>query len=86
MIEDCAKLMVYFGERDRAEGRFLADILLDLCQQRRTRGSVLVRGTEGFGAKHRLQSQRLLSLSEDLPVVFAAVDTPEAIAALGRAL
>ena len=82
MIEDCAKLMVYFGERDRAEGRFLADILLDLCEDRDTRASVLVRGTEGFGGKHQLQSQRLLSLSEDLPVVLAAVDAPQAIEAL----
>ena len=40
---------------------------------------MLLRGTEGFGAKHRLQSQRLLTLSEDLPLVSVAVDARERI-------
>ena len=40
---------------------------------------MLLRGAEGFGAKQRLQTQRLLSLSEDLPVVAVAVDARERI-------
>jgi PII-like signaling protein len=34
-----------------------------------------MRGTEGFGAKHHLHTDRQLSLSEDLPLVSVAVDT-----------
>ena len=34
-----------------------------------------MRGAEGFGLKHHLRSDRLLSLSEDLPVVSVAIDT-----------
>jgi PII-like signaling protein len=82
MNEDCLKLTVYFGERDRAGGSFLADALLDLFGRERLATSVLLRGAEGFGAKQRLQTQRLLSLSEDLPVVAVAVDTRERIEAL----
>jgi len=74
VIQDALKLTTYFGERDRAGGRFLADALLDLYGREELLTSVLLRGTEGFGAKHRLQSQRLLSLSEDLPLVSVAVD------------
>ena len=37
--------------------------------------TTLLRGTEGFGVKHQLHTDRLLSLSEDLPVVSVAVDT-----------
>ena len=45
---------------------------------------MLLRGIEGFGIKHRLQSERLLTLSEDLPILALAVDRPERIeAALG---
>jgi len=79
--EDCLKLTIYFGERDRANGRFLADALLDVYERHGLQMSVLLRGTEGFGIRHRLQTQRLLSLSEDLPLVAVAVDTRERIKA-----
>jgi PII-like signaling protein len=79
---DGLKLTTYFGERDRAGGRFLADALLDLYGREGFRMSVLLRGTEGFGAKHRLQSQRILSLSEDLPLVSVAVDERRRIEAV----
>jgi PII-like signaling protein len=79
---DCLKLTTYFGERDRTGGRFLADALLDLYERHRVQASVLLRGAEGFGIKHRVQTQRLLTLSEDLPLVTVAVDRRERIEAL----
>jgi PII-like signaling protein len=79
VIEDCLKLTTYFGERDRTEGAFLADALLDLYARHELATSVLLRGAEGFGVKHRLHTQRLLTLSEDLPLVSVAVDTRERI-------
>jgi PII-like signaling protein len=81
VIEDCLKLTTYFGERQRAGGRFLADAQLDLFGHHGIATSVLLRGAEGFGRGHRLRSDRLLSLSEDLPLVSVAVDTRPRIAA-----
>jgi PII-like signaling protein len=75
------KLTTYFGEHDRVGGRFLADALLDVCERHALRLSVLLRGAEGFGVKQRLQTERLLSLSEDLPVVGVAVDARERVEA-----
>lgn len=75
MNEDCLKLTAYFAERDRNGGRFLGDALLDICARHRLRASALLRGAEGFGLHKVLQTERLLSLSEDLPMVLAAVDT-----------
>lgn len=75
MNEDCLKLTTYFGERQRVHGRFLADAQLDLFEKGQIATSVLLRGAEGFGLKHHLRSDRLLSLSEDLPLVSVAVDT-----------
>ncbi len=43
------------------------------------RASVLLRGAEGFGRRQHLHTDRLLSLSEDLPVVSVAVDRRERI-------
>jgi PII-like signaling protein len=82
MSEDCLKLTTYFGERDRHGSRLLADELLDLYARRGVRAGVLVRGIEGFGAKHHMRSDRLLTLSEDLPVVSVAVDVRSRIEAM----
>ena len=82
MNEDCLKLTAYFGERGRAEGRFLADVILDRCGRHEIATSVLMRGIEGFGFKHHLRTDRLLTLSEDLPLVVVAVDERERVEAL----
>ena len=82
MNADCLKLTTYFGERDRTEDRFVADALLDLYGRRGAAVSVLLRGAAGFGVKHHLRTDRLLTLSEDLPLVSVAVDTRERIQSL----
>jgi PII-like signaling protein len=82
MNEDCLKLTTYFGERDRTPGGLLGDELLALYGERRVRASVLLRGAEGFGGLHHLHTDRLFTLSEDLPVVSVAVDRRDRIEAL----
>ncbi len=79
MSEDALKLSVYFGERDRLGDRLLADVLVDIFERRSLRISLLMRGTEGFGAKHHLRTDRTLTLSEDLPLVAVAVDAHDAV-------
>jgi PII-like signaling protein len=74
LSQEGLKLTTYFGERSRVEGVLLADKLLDIHAHHRIRSSILLRGVQGFGAKHRLRSDRLLTLSEDLPLVCVAVD------------
>jgi PII-like signaling protein len=81
MHDDCLKLTVYFGERDRANGGFLADAFTEIYARHALRASVILRGAEGFGHKHHLRTDRLLTLSEDLPMVSVAVDTRERIEA-----
>ena len=75
MNEDCLKLTAYFAERDRVDGRYVGELLLDVCERHRLRTSILMRGAEGFGRHQILATDRLLSLSDDLPMVLVAVDT-----------
>jgi PII-like signaling protein len=72
--QDCLKLTSYFGERHRSDGRMLADVLLDLYERRKVATSILLRGAVGFGLGQHLRTDRLLTLSEDLPIVSVAVD------------
>ena len=81
-MSDLAKLTTYFGERDRNDGELLADELFALYGRERVAISAMLRGVEGFGRHHSTHTERLLTLSEDLPVVSVAVDTPERIEAL----
>ena len=81
MNDDCLKLTTYFGERDRTEDGFLADALLDVYGRHQLEVSLLLRGAGGFGLKQHFRSDRLLTLSEDLPLVSVAVDTRERIEA-----
>ncbi|MCW3003593.1 MAG: hypothetical protein JWQ20_2891 [Conexibacter sp.] len=78
-MSDCVKATIYFGERVRADGGFLADALVDVYARHELRTSMVMRGAEGFGAKHQLRTDRLLTLSEDLPMVAVAVDRAERI-------
>lgn len=69
-----AKMTFYPGENSRSpDGRLLVDELLE-----RFTGSldsvVALRGIEGFGRRHPLQTSRQLTLSEDLPMALVAVD------------
>ena len=82
MNGDALKLTVYFGERDRRDGHLTSDVLLDLCERHEVKAAILIRATEGFGIKHQLHTQRMLTLSEDLPLVTVAVDTREKIEGL----
>jgi PII-like signaling protein len=77
--DGCLKLTTYFGERDRVEHRYLADALLDVYARHELRTSLLLRGVQGFGAKQHLHTDRLLTLSEDLPLVSVAVDVRERV-------
>jgi PII-like signaling protein len=72
--EDCLKLTAYFAERERSGGLFLGDAMIGICERHELQTSIVMRGTEGFGRHQVLQTDRLLSLSEDLPMVLVAVD------------
>jgi len=73
---------IYLGESDQWHGRPLYQAIVELLRQSGVAGATVLRGIEGFGAKQHLHSTRILSLSEDLPVLIEAVDSEEKIRAL----
>jgi PII-like signaling protein len=81
-VTESLKLTSYFGERQRCRDGFVADALLELYGRHELATSILLRGTEGFGLKHHLRTDRSLSLSEDLPLITVAVDTRPRIEAV----
>jgi PII-like signaling protein len=77
-----SQLRFYFGERDRVGDRPLDVAVMEACERRGVRAAVLLRGVEGFGARARLRTDRLLTLSEDAPLVAVAVGDAAAVEGL----
>jgi PII-like signaling protein len=73
------RLTIYCGEADRHGHEALADALVELARQERMAGATVLRGIEGFGASSHLHTSRLLSLSDDLPVVIEIIDAEDRI-------
>jgi PII-like signaling protein len=76
------ELRFHFGERDRCGDGSLDAAVMDACERRGVEAAALLRGVEGFGAKHVLRTDRVLSLSEDAPLVVVAVGERERVEGL----
>jgi PII-like signaling protein len=78
------QMRFYFGERDRCGDGPLDAHVMDACARHGVRAAALLRAVEGFGAAQRMRTDRMLSLSEDPPLVAVAVGEAEAIEALAE--
>jgi PII-like signaling protein len=73
---------IYIGESDHLDGKPLYQAIVERLRERGLAGATVLRGIEGFGAKARLHTTRLLRLSEDLPVLIEVVDQEDKIRAI----
>lgn len=77
-----SRLRVYFGERGRGREEPLARELIATFADQGVDSAILLRGSEGFGPRHGLQTSSRLTLSEDLPMLAEAVAPHEVISAV----
>ncbi len=73
------RLTIMIGESDRWHHKPLSTEIVHRAHKAGLAGATVLHGVEGFGASNRIHTTRLLSLSEDLPVVIVIVDTHERI-------
>ncbi|WP_433220183.1 DUF190 domain-containing protein [Microtetraspora malaysiensis] len=76
---DACRLTIYIGETDQYRHRPLYTEIVHRAHRKGLAGASVFRGIEGFGASSLIHTNRLLSLSEDLPVAVVIVDTEERI-------
>jgi hypothetical protein len=77
--EDGYLLRIFIGESDRHAGMLLYEWIVRTAKERGLAGATVIRGLEGFGAKSRIHTARILDLSTDLPIIVEIVDTLEKI-------
>ena len=75
------RLTILVGESDRWHHRPLYTEIVHRAHAAGLAGASVLRGIEGYGASSRIHTNRLLSLSEDLPIVVVIVDTEERVRA-----
>ena len=72
-------LRIFVGESDKHDGTPLYEWIVLKAKEFGLAGSTVLRGIEGFGAKSRIHTAKILRLSEDLPIVIEIIDTIEKI-------
>jgi len=83
-VSGALQMRFHFGERDRDGDGPLDAAVMDACARHGVRAAALLRGVEGFGAKQLVRTERLLSLSEDTPLVAVAVGETGKVEALAE--
>ncbi|THA60530.1 DUF190 domain-containing protein [Streptomyces sp. A0958] len=81
VTEPGLRLTVLVGESDNWHHRPVYTEIVHRAHAAGLSGASVFRGIEGFGASSMIHTQRLLSLSEDLPVAVVIVDTEAAVRA-----
>jgi hypothetical protein len=73
------RLSIYIGESDHTGHGPLYSEIVRRARDAGLAGATVLRGVEGFGASSTIHTARLLTMSEDLPIVVVIVDTEERI-------
>jgi uncharacterized protein len=82
MLEGSAlRLTIFVGESDQWHHHPLYTEIVHRAHRAGLAGATVLHGVEGYGASSRIHTSRLLSLSQDLPVVIVIVDSEEAVRA-----
>jgi hypothetical protein len=72
-------LRIFIGESDSYKGRTLYEAIVSKARELHLAGATVIRGIMGFGASSRIHSAKLLTLSEDLPIIIEIVDAEDKI-------
>jgi len=72
-------MRIHIGENDKWEGKPLYQALVELFRREGFYGVTVLRGVGGFGASARYHTEKILRLSQDLPIVVEVVEYEERI-------
>ncbi|MBZ9638308.1 DUF190 domain-containing protein [Streptomyces sp. PSKA30] len=75
------RVTIFIGESDLWHHKPVYTEIVHRARKTGLAGASVFRGIEGFGASSLIHTQRLLSLSEDLPVAIVIVDAEDKIRA-----
>jgi len=76
---DAVLLRIFFGEDDKFQHQPLHEAIVLKARELHLGGATVLRGHMGFGHSSHIHTNKILRLSQDLPVVVEIVDSKEKI-------
>lgn len=73
------RVRIYFGERDKHDGKSLWSAILELLRREGAAGATVTRGVAGYGAHSKIHSASIVALSSDLPLILEWIDTEKRV-------
>ncbi len=75
--EEGMALRIFIGETERHKGKALYEQIVLRAKDLKLSGATVVRGLMGFGADSHMHTAKLLSLSDNSPIVIEIIDSEE---------
>ena len=73
------KLTIYVDESDRYGKKPVYEVLIDIFYKKKIAGVSVFRGVAGYGSDGVYHTQKMLTLSEKMPIKVEAIDSEEMI-------
>lgn len=72
-------MRIHIGESDKWHGKSLYEAIVQLLRKENFSGVTVLRGVAGYGGSSVYHTDKLLRLSQDLPIVMEVIETQERI-------
>jgi PII-like signaling protein len=72
-------MRIHIGESDRWHGKPLYQAIIELLRKEKFSGVTVLRGVGGYGSSSVYHTEKILRLSQDLPIVVEVVESNERI-------
>ena len=77
--EEAVLLRIFIGETEQYEHHPLFEAIVKKARETGMAGATVLRGPLGYGKSSHLHTEKILRLSDDLPIVIELVDSPDKI-------
>src|SRR5271170_7483949 len=72
-------MRIHIGESDKWHGKALYQAIVEMLRKEGFSGATVLRGVAGYGGSSIYHTDKLLRLSQDLPVIVEVIETQERI-------
>jgi len=76
---DRTLMRIHIGESDKWHGKPLQEAIVALLRRENFSGVTVLRGVGGYGGSSIYHTDKILRLSQDLPVILEVIETAERI-------
>jgi uncharacterized protein len=72
-------MRIHIGESDKWHGKPLTECIVEMLRKEAFSGATVLRGVAGFGGSSVYHTDKILRLSQDLPIVIEVIESHERI-------